>query len=168
MDSIPINKNLQPNTMKTFFKLIPAIALVIIVSMGNLMGQTPISYSYDASGNRQTRKVVTLKSGSIDQSEVTSSDSASIKPEVFQESLGETTIKIYPNPTKGELQVGITGIDNTKESFIQVFNLSGVIISEKKPLSDSNIIDLSARPTGTYLLKIYLNNKVSEWKILKE
>jgi hypothetical protein len=148
--------------------------IVIIFSLfaATLSAQTPISYGYDLSGNRYLRKIVQLKSAIIDTSQspqVENSQSSSKETnEKFGEELGKFKIEIYPNPTRGELRVEITGFDPSVESSLRVYNLSGAQVAIQKPLSTTNVIDFSHWPSGTYIVKIELGSKVSEWKIMKE
>jgi len=60
-------------------------------------------------------------------------------------------IKIYPNPAKNNLV--IEGIENTE---IEIYNLLGVKILT----TTENIINVSAIPTGNYILKIKANKNI--------
>jgi len=56
-----------------------------------------ISYGYDQAGNRVSRKIVSLGSPQ--------SAKQNIDKTVVTEPLGERTITMYPNPTKGALDI---------------------------------------------------------------
>ena len=61
-----------------------------------------IVMKYDANGNRTNKKVITLTQ--------TRSLSETQDEEIFEnEFIGEKEIRVYPNPTKGQLQIKIIG-----------------------------------------------------------
>ena len=85
----------------------------------------------------------------------------------YIEEMQSHEIKIYPNPTKGILNIKITGLDKAK-GFISIYNIVGKLI-EKTELSGNNqIFDLSAQPNGIYIMQIRIEDKISSWKIIKE
>lgn len=85
----------------------------------------------------------------------------------YIEEMQSHEIKIYPNPTKGILNIKITGLDKAK-GLISVYNIVGKLI-EKTELSDNNqTFDLSAQPNGIYIMQIRIEDKISSWKIIKE
>jgi hypothetical protein len=116
---------------------------------------------YDVNGNRISRHIP-LKS-------TTALTPDSIKQyEVFQEDVGQQKVSIYPNPTRGELKIEITGIDVLKPSSIIIYNETGKMLYQKRQITGSDIINMSDYPNGLYILKVNLDNHCSEWKILKE
>ncbi len=63
-------------------------------------------------------------------------------------------VKVYPNPTSGNLTVGIQN-RQTGVSEIRVYSITGQLILEKTDLRDNNtVIDLSGHDPGIYLVKI--------------
>ena len=87
--------------------------------------------------------------------------------ERFEDNVGDQKVIIYPNPTKGQLKIDLQG-GNEIISTLDVFNLAGSLLLHKTPASGSMMLDLSNYPSGTYILKIVVGNKASEWKIIKE
>jgi len=77
-------------------------------------------------------------------------------------------ISIYPNPTRGELQVQIGGLQAVAQSAIQVYSLGGVQVFSQQGLKEHTPINLTQAPAGVYLLKIVLDGKTVEWKVLKQ
>ena len=73
--------------------------------------------------------------------------------------------KIYPNPTKGLLN-----IDNINLEQVKLYNTLGEEVNEQKYLTSSinNTIDLSALATGIYFARFESNGKISTQKIIKE
>jgi hypothetical protein len=76
--------------------------------------------------------------------------------------IGSSTIKIYPNPTTGI--INIEGLPANQKSMISVYAANGDLITEKITNSDKDKIDISKQVPGTYFLQI---NKQSI-KIIKE
>jgi len=77
----------------------------------------------------------------------------------------ERTLKVYPNPTRGEINIVSTGI---------IHKLVLVDISGKTVLSKSGIEqvqttqNISSLPTGTYLLKAYTDNGLEINEVIKK
>ena len=63
-----------------------------------LQGQY-IAFTYDKAGNRIERKTFLLKSSSASENE---------PEQLFEDSLADQEIRIYPNPTEGHLMVSIS------------------------------------------------------------
>jgi hypothetical protein len=123
-------------------------------------------YDYDNAGNRTKRKTIllnTLKSGSVGGTETHPEE-----PEVQEQELGELSIKIYPNPTPGQLHVDLSGLDPNFPSSIKVVDISGVIVKSISSLTGSIDIDLSESPSGPYIMIISANNKSTTWRIIKQ
>lgn len=145
-----------------------------ILSSGLPELYSPIKFNYDVSGNRTSKNLIKLKSGSNLNifSDSTNYDlnelSKDYPTEYFEEDLGEEKIIIYPNPTNGYLKINIEGAVISQTSAIYLYSISGSLIQALKPISVENDIDLTKSPNGTYVLKVFLNNKLSEWKIIKE
>ncbi len=93
---------------------------------------------------------------------------ANKQKEVFQDNLGDKKILIYPNPTQGQLKVDIEGYQEEPNSGLYLYNLSGNLITSKSPANSSTVLDLSPYPVGSYILKIIIGDKKTEWKIIKE
>jgi len=157
--------------MKNLFKL--TILLVLCLFAKLVTAQTTFKYTYDDAGNRETRTIITLKSATIkNEGENKNSETDFIvketDKEVYQSKLGEATINIYPNPTKGMLKLTFDNTDDFANAELVLYDLQGGIISSQKGIDTSNVIDLSSQPQGTYILSISMNGNVREYKIIKE
>jgi len=77
------------------------------------------------------------------------------KIEVGISSLEEKKIKVYPNPTAGQLKI-VFATTNNSEKIVEVFDIVGklVHIYTLSSLSEEVVIDISHLPSGFYLLKI--------------
>lgn len=119
-----------------------------------------VRYSYDAAGNRVLREIVLSRQKSVE------SENKSESP--LEDKLSDKTVKIYPNPTKGELKIEIVNWDDECSGNVYVYSTNGVLIKEYKLLDNMQIVDISAEPVGLYILKIDLNKNTSTWRIIKE
>jgi hypothetical protein len=145
---------------------------LIITSVWLIIGLTlysqepAIEYTYDAAGNRETRTVIYL-SEKIDDKKTSEIDDQSDMLS-FSDKIGEHSISIFPNPTKNDLKIEITGIESSSDSRLEVYSSSGKRIYKDEKLKSKNTVDFSGRPAGTYLLKILIDGKSCTWKIIKE
>ncbi|MBR5935406.1 MAG: T9SS type A sorting domain-containing protein [Bacteroidaceae bacterium] len=118
-----------------------------------------VVYSYDASGNRiQSQKQIRLRDAE------NGSDQDTIP---LRESLSSHRITIYPNPTKGQFSVEITGSAIPDNSSISIYSLQGSVIYQNAEPDILNEIDLSSQPNGIYMLRIMIDSETSTWKIIK-
>ncbi len=70
------------------------------------------------------------------------------------------SIKLYPNPTKG-----IINIVNATHSNIEIFNINGQKIMKKRDISNFEYINLSKFNDGIYIIRIISGNKITTQKI---
>jgi len=128
-----------------------------------------IQYTYDAIGRRTSRNVIVLKSASyISTKDSVGLEQAFVPGETYEENLGNQKVIIYPNPTQGQLLVEIQGYEKETNTALYLFDLSGKLLISRKPANSTMPLDLSGYSVGTYVLKIVLGDKTSEWKIMKE
>jgi len=151
------------------------------------MAQTPLArqYEYDASGNRTSCAVINMSppqappippdsTGTGYLTELESSESfksPALKeraPDFYHEKIGQTEIKIYPNPTTEKITLEFLG-DVRVENFrpLQIYSLSGQLLQEQPVQSATTVISLAGMPNGVYVLKVNVNGKSEEWKIIK-
>jgi len=89
---------------------------------------------------------------------------ANFESEVGVENRELVSIKIYPNPTRGELKIesGMLRIEN-----VVIYDISGKI-QKMENLKMDNTINISHLSTGIYFVKIHTEKGVIVRKILKE
>lgn len=141
------------------FHLLFYLALLPVVSSA----QDRIGYSYDASGNRVKREIVMPVPKAMAKQQNFSSDNQS-----FSDMLRDHSIKIYPNPTKGALQVSISGLTGTDKCSLEVYTAQGAQVLTENVKTDNVDINISNQPNGVYLLQITINGKSTTWKIVKQ
>ena len=146
------------------------VTLILFISTKILiLGQNYIHFAYDTAGNRVSRTInlgSTKSSASGNESEQFAFEQSE---DFFTEVLAEKEIKIYPNPTRGQLRVDILGYEQlNNNSSIQVFSSGGSLVYRTNSLSQSNNINLSSKPAGLYLMQIVIGKEKSTWKIIKQ
>lgn len=125
-------------------------------------------YGFDNTGNRTSRTIVMTVVGRKSEAVFDSTDNREEKREKFTDVLEGSSISIYPNPTRGVLVVQITHLTSDKSVSIILYDLSGRVVVRKERVMEHTLIDISGQPMGTYILKIFNDNKTTEWKIIKQ
>ena len=84
---------------------------------------------------------------------------------------GTMHLRVYPNPTSGDLYINIQK-DNFKEASFTLTNTTGQIIyqstSDHIAHSYTKILDLSRLPTGVYMLDVIVDGERIVKKVVKE
>ena len=144
--------------------LVKILFICVLSFMLSMSAKAQIYYSYDSNGNRLLRSI-TLKKNAVVGDSVYKEE---LKKEIFKEDLGETQISIYPNPTHGDLVIDVTGLLDEIPIEYSVYTSSGTLLKKQKLSEHKLNIDFNNYPSGIYVLKLRLEGKVSEWKIIKE
>ena len=127
------------------------------LALVKLHGQN-IAFTYDKAGNLIERKTIPLKSSSFSEAET---------EQIFEESLSNQKIQIFPNPTKGLLVVSIKSLEDKPNGKITITDINGRLILTQEILETNTSLNLSNQPTGYYLMTLTLGEESSFWKILK-
>jgi len=123
--------------------------------------QTNIVFAYDDSGNRTSRSISVTRVQEKSYVDSTKNDNST---ELIDADL---SINIFPNPTKGILNVKISGAHDGSKITATLFNMQGNMMYKKK-LSEVDEIDISNQPDGIYILKIRVSDSNNNsWKIIK-
>ena len=134
-------------------------------------GGLKVVYEYDAAGNRTLRKVITLQNAPPappeDSLEVTSYELQVVSDEYFVEKIDKVEIKIYPNPTTEKVTLEIFSWETLQNGNFKLFSLSGQLLQTRPVHSVSTEISLAGLPGGVYILKVHINNREEDWKIIK-
>lgn len=85
--------------------------------------------------------------------------------DVVTQTFTEQNINVFPNPTNGIFNVNITKTGNAK-SIIEVYNINGALVQSTTTAQNNNTLDLSGNPAGIYLIKVIVNNKTYNHKII--
>lgn len=125
-----------------------------------LSGQNKVSYAYDDAGNRVKREIVPATKSMVLSDED--------KNTFFTEEIAKRDIKIYPNPTYGQLAVAISDIEGLKSGTITMISVNGQQVLKKKIDSGYIDLDISSEQTGIYVLIIEIDGEKTTWKIIKK
>ncbi|WP_082179583.1 T9SS type A sorting domain-containing protein [Anaerophaga thermohalophila] len=121
-----------------------------------------VVFLYDKAGNRTGHYVEIL----LENKSASRNDE---NPDPFKEYNGEDEVFVYPNPTKGEIYIGIQGDKDEINYQYNFFNLQGKLLLNgrieaygKFPLSMNRL------EPGMYILLLKSSQKELRYKIIKE
>jgi hypothetical protein len=134
-----------------------------------------IIFSYDESGNRTERNIIILdgqtSSGTESYRSVNSImpiKDTQLKAPSYPDELGGTSIRIYPNPTLGELHVAFAESIPATTVHYRLYSLTGNQLQEGLLQEKENTIDLINYQPGIYLLDMILAEERIRWKVIKQ
>jgi hypothetical protein len=131
---------------------------LLLFAASSLSAQN-VSYAYDNAGNRIERVISLIASPELRASEEVTE---------LEDVVAKHEIRIYPNPTQGQLTVEIVDFNADLPFEFTLTDLSGKIIDRKKATSGYQNFNLSGQPDGIYLLRISIDGESTTWKIIKE
>ena len=136
-------------------KKITLLGILLSTIFCSSSGQN-VSYAYDAAGNRVKREIV-LQTMAAEE----------FTNESYSEMLNDRDIRIYPNPTEGQLTVEITGDGACR---FDIYNISGQQVLTTNSGPGRVALDISSQPKGLYILRVTTENggDSSTWKIVKK
>ena len=120
-----------------------------------------VTYAYDNSGNR-TSRTVTVSKGLLSES-----DSSKINTEKITEQVGEQSIVVYPNPVREEVNVELTGFDESLDGSITLIDQGGRLIINQPQISTRNTINLSRYSKGIYFMIIKIGTNQTKYTIIR-
>ena len=151
-----------------FHNTIRKSMLTLIVVCFTLTGfsQVPLQrvYDYDSCGNRVCRRVVVIPVNTLrnlSQPVENTIDSC------YHEKVCSCSCKIYPNPTTGQIHLDIEDLTTTFQGEAALYNANGAFLRNYKISASHNIFDFSDFPSGIYIMRLNINTKSEEWKIIK-
>jgi len=147
----------------------------------------PRYYEYDAAGNRVVRKVIDVPKvlpappeDSLavisDELQVTSnklqdelqSFESQKSPEYYLEKLAQVEMKIYPNPATEKITLAISNLEKMQNGTLQLYSMNGQLLQTQPIHSAICEISLAGLATGSYILKVQINDTTENWKIIKQ
>jgi len=79
----------------------------------------------------------------------------------------ETQIEVFPNPAADKVTIKILSSQTEINGHIELFDISGRIVKNLEISEVTTTINISGLREGIYIGKIYLNNRLSEFKVIK-
>jgi hypothetical protein len=73
------------------------------------------------------------------------------------------TLKLYPNPTSGNLT-----IETPEKGTLSVFNLNGILLLQRELTEPTTLIEVNTLPCGIYLVKLVSVKNVKVGKFIKQ
>jgi len=123
-------------------------------------------YEYDNVGNRVRRKVIPIIPHTPPSPD-TPDASTTLVPEYFVEKIAQVEMKIYPNPTTEKITLEISNMENLQTGVFKLFSITGQFLQEHPVHSAITTVSLAGLPAGAYILKVHINNRIEDWKIIK-
>ena len=128
-------------------------------------GNLSRSYDYDAAGNRILRSTIEFRCATANLDNTVGSVSDFNQNPYYEELIGNTGIKVFPNPTHGLVTLQLE--QPVDKGYYQLFGMAGQLLSEGS-ITTTVTLDLSGYQTGVYMLTITLNDEKVTWKIIKK
>ncbi len=122
-----------------------------------------IQYTYDASGNRIKRKLVTITLPEL--------KTAMLEEDIIpvEETWKERQVSIYPNPTHGNLKVNITGGDPNLNYRYELYTTAGNKVREGRIIhAGETPVEMQHLSPGVYILILHANEEKLSYKIIKQ
>jgi len=131
-----------------------------------LFSQNRVQYTYDAAGNRLSGLSSQLRMAVITDQEM--EEETDQQEVIYFDKIDLPNIRIYPNPTKGVLRVEIIREAEGNPIHIQLYDMSGKMLINEQNAASFTDLNISDQPAGTYILKIFSDNRTTHWKIIKQ
>jgi len=127
-------------------------------------------FEYDNAGNRTTRTYIELKS--TDDPSFYDSLNHAINEEMLPENpiedlLGTSNVKIYPNPTRGELVLKFVNLPEQEKIEMQLHDMSGKLLQQKEITETYYLLDMHGYPNGNYLMRLKTAQAQKTYEIIK-
>jgi len=151
--------SLRNNTIR-----IACLFMVICLSVQAQQETTEIRFSYDDAGNRISRDVIYLKSTEVNPAD----SSGTASPAVFSNLLQGCEVRVYPNPTRGQLSVEVLNLPAGETYSAEIYTSGGMALLKEEGLSHGHTLDLSGFREGMYVLRIILLRETMTWKVIKD
>lgn len=140
-------------------------AIIACAACYNSYSQSNFGFTYDAAGNLIQRTYLVRMLASKASKNFNNSKTDTSNVVALSDKLKVT---IFPNPTKGELKVEISGIENNRSVDLNLYNPNGQLLLKQKASQGLTTVDMYRYPAGWYLLKVLSGDIVLNFKIVKD
>lgn len=141
------------NALKTKVLLLSLLSC----SLG-MYAQNKIGFGYDAAGNRIKREII------MSQARCQSKEQVAF----YSDMLNDRWVNILPNSTNGTLRVKVLNGDDSMSGKVVVFSLSGAKVASCPIIDNVAYVDISSSANGIYILRVYIGDSSTSWKIIKK
>ena len=124
-----------------------------------------VSFSYDSAGNRIYQSVTSPVSAPSNR---LSPANATTEISLNNEENVDICLHVSPNPTKGLLCIELKNLPEGEFYRYVIVGSGGTIVCNEETTQNPLQTDLSACPSGIYMLKIYCTDTEKEFKIIKK
>ena len=141
---------------------ITIILILYSININCLFSQSAskIIFSYDQAGNRISRVIVLESSQAVRQQPI---DTLELK-----DASGFGELRIYPNPTIGQIHVLIPHSEAVQSGYIQIYDIEGQMLLKQDAVTGDNAVNMSEFIPGWYVLRITQGELSTEFKIIKK
>lgn len=137
----------------------------------SIVAQSTVNFTYDDNGNRIGRSVIVIPPPQYD-GDSTLKDlniyAAELEAKAVKAEIDNYNIKVFPNPTQGQLTVKIEGAELPAGVEIKVYNTTGELMLHKDKVQSITRIDLSLFISGTYILHLQMGKKSESFTVIKK
>lgn len=130
-----------------------------------MYSQSDFTFIYDAAGNLTQRTYVVNMQAKIAKKDISNMNADSSNVVALTDKMKVT---IFPNPTKGELKLEISGIENNSNVELNLYKPNGQLLLKQKAEQGLTAIDMFSYPAGWYLLKVLSGKTALNFKIVKD
>jgi hypothetical protein len=147
--------------MKTIITAIALLGAGVLTSL-TCPAQTDIAFTYDASGNRETRSVIVLGNTGSQSDPL----AANLLKEPLEYWLGKQQVRISYNQEEETLQVHFPHSAG-QEATIELTSPEGKPVMKKTGIRSDHKIELSGYPSGSYRMTISVGEEKRVWEIVR-
>lgn len=122
-----------------------------------------IEFAYDNAGNRYSRTIVDL---SVPVADKSAEDSTAADP--YNTMMSEVRVSIYPNPTKGQLNIELINLSDETTGSIVVTDLQGRVLMSVGQISSSMELDFTPYAAGKYNMTLIIDGQRKFFGIIRE
>lgn len=122
-----------------------------------------IEFAYDNAGNRYSRTIVDL---SVPSGNKSAEDSTATTP--YNTMMSEVQVSIYPNPTKGQLNIELSNLSDETTGSIVVTDLQGRVLMSVGQISSSMELDFTPYAAGKYNMTLIIDGQRKFFGIIRE
>ena len=144
------------NMRNIFFILLSIMALETSSQTRN------VQFTYDNAGNRIGRAIVLAQAP---KSRGFANDS--VKTEIYTDIFADYQLRVYPNPTKGDLKIELCGLPDGEIYHLLITDASGVVIVNRRTSENPTVADLTEFPAGIYIMRLQYKNFTKDFKIIR-